>query len=190
MVADGLVGDRGAIYLPNRIEAVLCFAACFSSGAVAAPLNTRYAPPELERALMRAVSSLPIGVGWGMTEAIWPTVAREAHLEREGCIGRPVGGAEVRVDPWPGELLVRGPMVMSGYWEDPALTAATLDAAGCAPATSAGRTSPVTGGSPAGLSLNPPGLGLMVWWKAWACHGVGVSGPKRNSPPGSPMIGG
>lgn len=73
------------------------------------------------------IAGLPIAVGWGMTEAIWLTVVREPHLEHDGCIGRPVGGAQVRPDPQTGELLVRGPMVMAGYWEDDALTAATLD---------------------------------------------------------------
>ncbi|MDN5858841.1 MAG: acyl--CoA ligase [Pseudonocardia sp.] len=73
------------------------------------------------------VAGLPIAVGWGMTEAIWLTIAREPHLDRDGCIGRTVAGAQVRTDPRTGELLVRGPMVMAGYWEDEALTAATLD---------------------------------------------------------------
>ena len=64
----------------------------------------------------------PIGVGWGMTEAIWLTVNREPRLERDGCIGRTVGGAEVCADAETGEMLVRGPMMMAGYWEDEALT--------------------------------------------------------------------
>ncbi|GEL17633.1 class I adenylate-forming enzyme family protein [Pseudonocardia asaccharolytica] len=83
-------------------------------------------PARLQKDFLE-VAGLPIAVGWGMTEAIWLTVVREPHLERDGCIGHPVGGAEVRSDPETGELLVRGPMLMAGYWEDPALTAATLD---------------------------------------------------------------
>lgn len=72
------------------------------------------------------IAGLPIGVGWGMTEAIWLTVAREPRLERDGCVGTPVTGVQVRSDETTGELLVRGPMVMAGYWEDEPLTAATL----------------------------------------------------------------
>ena len=72
------------------------------------------------------LTGLPIGVGWGMTEAIWLTVARRPPADRDGFIGDPVGGAEIRADPTTGELLVRGPMVMSGYWEDDGLTATTL----------------------------------------------------------------
>ncbi|MFR9801004.1 class I adenylate-forming enzyme family protein [Pseudonocardia sp. RS010] len=81
-------------------------------------------PARLQREFT-ALAGQPICVGWGMTEAIWLTVVREPHLDREGCIGRPVGGAEVTTDPDTGELLVRGPMRMAGYWEDAELTRAT-----------------------------------------------------------------
>ena len=72
------------------------------------------------------IAGLPIGVGWGMTEAIWLTVVREPRLDRDGCIGAPVTGVQVRTDESSGELLIRGPMVMLGYWEDEPLTARTL----------------------------------------------------------------
>ncbi|MCH9668430.1 MAG: acyl--CoA ligase [Actinomycetia bacterium] len=74
----------------------------------------------------RRISGLPIGVGYGMTEAIWLTVQLEPGTEGQGCIGRPVGGARLRVDEQTGELLVAGPMVMQKYWRDEELTAATL----------------------------------------------------------------
>jgi long-chain acyl-CoA synthetase len=67
-----------------------------------------------------------IAVGYGMTEAIWLTVEREPRLDRDGCIGTPVGGAQLRADPETGELLVRGPMLMRGYWEDDELTRCTV----------------------------------------------------------------
>lgn len=73
-----------------------------------------------------SVFGLPIGVGWGMTEAIWLTVSRTPRPERDGCIGSPLGEVAVRRDPGSGELQVRGPMVMSGYWEDDDLTRSTL----------------------------------------------------------------
>jgi long-chain acyl-CoA synthetase len=82
-------------------------------------------PAALQRDFM-SVAGLPIGVGYGMTEAIWLTVEREPRLDRDGCIGRPVGGAELRADDETGELLVRGPMMMLRYWADDELTAATL----------------------------------------------------------------
>jgi acyl-CoA synthetase (AMP-forming)/AMP-acid ligase II len=52
--ADDLLGERVALMLPNGAELVICYLACFASGAVAAPLNARYAPPEVELALRRA----------------------------------------------------------------------------------------------------------------------------------------
>jgi long-chain acyl-CoA synthetase len=72
------------------------------------------------------IAGLPIAVGWGMTEAIWLTIVREPRLERDGCVGTPVTGVQVRTDETTGELLVRGPMVMLGYWEDEPLTKTTL----------------------------------------------------------------
>ncbi|WP_046468751.1 class I adenylate-forming enzyme family protein [Allosalinactinospora lopnorensis] len=78
-------------------------------------------PAALQRDFMN-IAGRPIGVGYGMTEAIWLTVNREARLERDGCLGTIVDSAEVRADEDTGELLVRGPMLMAGYWEDEALT--------------------------------------------------------------------
>jgi len=54
------------------------------------------------------------------------TVEREPRLDRDGCIGTPVGGAQLRADPETGELLVRGPMLMRGYWQDDELTRSTV----------------------------------------------------------------
>ncbi len=82
-------------------------------------------PAAVQRAFGE-LSGLPIGVGYGMTEAIWLTVQRRARPDGEGCIGRPVGGARLRTDAATGELLVAGPMVMQRYFDDQPLTAATL----------------------------------------------------------------
>lgn len=42
-------------------------------------------------------------------------------------VGRPRPGVEVRIDPERGEVLLRSPAVMSGYWRDAQLTARVLD---------------------------------------------------------------
>lgn len=82
-------------------------------------------PAALQREFVE-VTGLPIGVGYGMTEAIWLTVQREPRTDRDGCIGRPVRDVRLRLDDSTGELLVAGPMVMLRYWDDEARTADTL----------------------------------------------------------------
>ena len=67
-----------------------------------------------------------------------------------GSIGPPLPGVEVRLvdadghdvlEGDPGEILVRGPNVFAGYWDDPDATARVLTpTAGCTPATSASPT--------------------------------------------------
>ncbi|MEU4162436.1 long-chain fatty acid--CoA ligase [Actinoplanes sp. NPDC026670] len=75
--------------------------------------------------------------GYGMTETAPGATFLEARESRAhiGSAGLPVFFAEVRVtrpdltpvDPGePGEVLVRGPNVTPGYWNDPAATAAAL----------------------------------------------------------------
>lgn len=97
---------------------------------------------ELPLALQRAFLDLtgrPILVGWGMTEAIWLTIARTAELARRGYLGQPVAEVALRVVDVAegrfgrdvplgeaGELWVRGPMVTPGYWRRPEADRAVL----------------------------------------------------------------
>lgn len=79
---------------------------------------------------------------WGMTEVAGPATSHSPYWPaRHGSIGLPFPGVEVRIadladprreaaDETPGELYVRGPLVMSGYWRNPEATAAAIDAAG------------------------------------------------------------
>jgi acyl-CoA synthetase (AMP-forming)/AMP-acid ligase II len=68
------------------------------------------------------------GIGYGQTECTaLATSASFAELqEHPDTVGRPVATAEVRVDEG-GEILVRGPMVMLGYWRNDAATQAVID---------------------------------------------------------------
>jgi long-chain acyl-CoA synthetase len=102
--------------------------ACISG---AAPLA-----PEVQRDF-EAVTGGRVVEGYGLTEASPVTHCNPVHGERRiGTIGLPFPSTEARVvDPVSGvlqppgeigELVIRGPQVMSGYWERPEETAAAL----------------------------------------------------------------
>lgn len=67
--------------------------------------------------------------GYGLTEAA-PVVAvtRPDNMEL-GTIGQSLPNVEIKLSE-EGELLVRGPNVMKGYWGDPQATAAAIDSDG------------------------------------------------------------
>ncbi len=68
---------------------------------------------------------LPILSGYGLTEAS-PVVSATAHDDYQpGTVGKPLANLEVRLSD-SGEILVRGPSVMLGYWNDQAATDAAL----------------------------------------------------------------
>lgn len=63
--------------------------------------------------------------GYGTTECA-AVCGHSRERQRAGTVGRPLAGIEVRIAA-DGELLVRGPSVMRGYWEAPEATAAVID---------------------------------------------------------------
>jgi O-succinylbenzoic acid--CoA ligase len=84
--------------------------------------------PVLARAL---AAGLPVTQTYGLTEAASMVTSEEPGAAREaGAVGAPIPGAEVRIDEADGdgvgEILVRGPVVMAGYVDQPAATAMTL----------------------------------------------------------------
>ena len=78
---------------------------------------------------------------WGMTEVAGPATSHSPYWpSRHGSIGLPFPGMEVRIADLndasidarigeAGELCVRGPLVMQGYWNNPAATSAAMDSA-------------------------------------------------------------
>ena len=102
--------------------------------------------PDLARRFT-ALTGIPICQGYGMTEASPVTHVGylEPELYRPDSVGHPVAETDCRVlsqsdlDPLeniddltqapsdlPGELVMRGPQFMLGYWKDPQATAAVL----------------------------------------------------------------
>lgn len=70
---------------------------------------------------------IPVVEGWGLTETSPCCTVTEPAEPRSvsGMVGYPLPGVEVRLAP-DGEILVRGPNVMLGYFENPEDTARAL----------------------------------------------------------------
>jgi long-subunit acyl-CoA synthetase (AMP-forming) len=64
---------------------------------------------------------LPITEAWGMSETGGATIGNPPGAIRAGTCGTPLAGLEVDL-AGDGELLVRGPMLMRGYRDDPEAT--------------------------------------------------------------------
>jgi len=69
---------------------------------------------------------IPIAEVYGQTEDCGPTTMNRPGRVRIGTVGEPLPGLDVRIGP-DGEVLVRGPNVCEGYWNDPEATAALLE---------------------------------------------------------------
>jgi long-chain acyl-CoA synthetase len=72
---------------------------------------------------------VPLTEGWGMSELSNAATLSAPSQARGGAVGTAFPGVEVRIAD-DGEVLVRGPLVMGGYYKDPELTMATIDADG------------------------------------------------------------
>jgi long-chain acyl-CoA synthetase len=69
---------------------------------------------------------LPICELWGMSELSCCVTINPPGRIKIGTCGPPIEGAELRIAD-DGEVLVRGPLVMTGYRSEPEKTAATID---------------------------------------------------------------
>ena len=74
-------------------------------------------------------AGIPILQGYGMTEAC-VTCANRPEDNKVGSIGTPFEGIEMKIAEGDGEILVRGPNVMRGYYNHPEETARAIDADG------------------------------------------------------------
>jgi len=88
---------------------------------------TAAAPLPANISMFFAARRIPVIEGWGLTETA-PCCTLTAPTEPRavlGMVGYPIPGVEVRVAA-DGEILVRGPNVMRGYFDDADATAAAL----------------------------------------------------------------
>jgi long-chain acyl-CoA synthetase len=85
----------------------------------------------LDPALGEAWAELGVDVlqGYGTTECAPAVTFNRLDRNRLGSVGVPLPGIDVRVAP-DGEVLVRGPNVFKGYWENEEATRAVLDPSG------------------------------------------------------------
>lgn len=114
----GLAGRRGAVLPPLRMVT--------NTGAALVPA--------VAARLRAALPGVAVVGMFGLTECKRVAIAEpDLDLTRPGAVGRALPGTEILVvgdDGEPaapgvaGELLVRGPHVMAGYWNAPELTAA------------------------------------------------------------------
>jgi long-chain acyl-CoA synthetase len=86
------------------------------------------------------IVGIEVLVGYGLTETAPVTNARRPWRNLRGSSGQPIPGTEIRIvdpetrQPLPtgkrGLVLIRGPQVMQGYYQNPAATQKAIDAAG------------------------------------------------------------
>lgn len=108
-VADPLVRKRIRTAFGGRLKFVPC---------AGAPLS-----PELETFFWAA--GVRVIHGYGLTETTATVSCQEYSGFQFGDVGRPLDGTEVKIAP-DGEILVRGPAVMKGYWRRPEDTGAAF----------------------------------------------------------------
>jgi long-chain acyl-CoA synthetase len=83
------------------------------------------APLNYDVGMFFVALGLPVFQGYGQTEASPLISCNPPGRVKLRTVGPPVAGVEVRIAP-DGEILVRGDLVMKGYWRDEAETARVL----------------------------------------------------------------
>jgi long-chain acyl-CoA synthetase len=90
---------------------------------------------EVRAEMARRLPEVEIMEGYGMTETAALISSSPPGAVRAGAVGLPVPGVEVRLEKADGsaaltgedgEICVRGPVLMTGYWNSPDVTAATV----------------------------------------------------------------
>lgn len=93
------------------------FNGCISGGA----------PLDLEVADFFETIGIKIYQGYGLSEAS-PVVSVNYDKRNDlASVGRPLQSLEAKIDPKTDELMLRGPSIMKGYYNNPEMTAEVLD---------------------------------------------------------------
>jgi long-chain acyl-CoA synthetase len=82
-----------------------------------------------ELATVFAAAGVMILQGYGLTQTSSVVCYNRGRFNRAGTVGLPMAGAEFAIAE-DGEILVRGPYVMQGYYQNPAATEADIDPQG------------------------------------------------------------
>ncbi|MBT9598539.1 MAG: AMP-binding protein [Vitreoscilla sp.] len=107
----------------KKILGALGLDQCTFAAGGAAPM-----PPDLLR--WYAGLGLPIVEVYGMTENCGVSHATLPGTQRPGTVGLPYRGIQSRIDPANGEIQVKSPGLMLGYFKEPELTRDTFTADG------------------------------------------------------------
>jgi len=110
---DALVASKVRARLGGRLTAAACGSAPMSA--------------EVARTFIGL--GLDLMQGYGLTEAGGAVSANVPERNDPASVGPAIPGVELRIGR-DAELLVRGPSVMQGYWNDPAASKSSLDADG------------------------------------------------------------
>ncbi|HEY9899910.1 MAG TPA: long-chain fatty acid--CoA ligase [Pantanalinema sp.] len=87
------------------------------------------APLSVELGRFFQVMGVPVAEGYGLTECAPVLTLNPPDAIKLGTVGRALPGVTLRLSA-DGEIVVRGPNVMKGYWNDEAATREVLDAEG------------------------------------------------------------
>jgi len=92
-------------------------------------VNVGAAPTPVEVLEFFHAIGIPIGELWGMSETCGAATVNPPEKVKLGTVGPPVPGIEIRLAD-DGEVLVKGPLIMAGYRNQPEKTAETIDSDG------------------------------------------------------------
>ncbi len=104
------------LIVKKKLRTALGLQECRLAAGGAAPM-----PPQLLTWYRRI--GLPINEGYGMTENLAVSHITEPGKDQTGTVGPAYEGVQVRIDKKTGEIQMKSPAVMKGYYKEPELSA-------------------------------------------------------------------